>query len=345
MLGKLTITILLISVISAVQASWRNTISVVGSSTVFPFITVVAERFGKSTKFPTPKVESTGTGGGIKLFCSGVDIDTPDMTNASRRMKPTELGTCISNGVTDVVEVLVGFDGIVFSNAIEAPTIEITTREIYLALAAEVPENKDSTTLIRNPYSKWSEINPELPDTEITVYGPPPTSGTRDAFVELIMEAGCAQYSFIAALADVNEDKFKQLCHSLRDDGRYIDSGENDNLIVRKLTTNKDAFGVFGFSFLDQNTDSLKGTRINGALPTFEEIADGSYPISRPLYVYVKSAHVDNVPGMKEFLEELISDASMGEEGYLADRGLIPLKPDVRRTVRNAVINLEILEL
>lgn len=340
------IALLLISIITlSTHARWRDTISVVGSSTVFPFITVVAERFGKSSDFPTPKIESTGTGGGIKLFCSGVDIDTPDMTNASRRIKQSELSICKENGVENVIELLVGFDGIVVANATDAPSVSITTAELFLALASQVPSLEDPNVLVDNSYKKWSDVSESLPDTEITVYGPPPTSGTRDAFVELIMEEGCRSFKVFRDIAQQDSQQFKDVCHTLRDDGHYIETGENDNLIVRKLSSNKEAFGVFGFSFLDQNTDTLKGAEINGSEPTFAEISAGTYPISRPLYIYVKSAHVNRVPGMSEFLSELVSESAMGNQGYLAERGLIPLQPDIAATVRSTVINLQSLEL
>ena len=326
-------------------AEGRDTISVVGSSTVYPFSTVVAERFGKSTEFNTPKIESTGTGGGMKLFCSGLGVDTPDMSNASRRIKKSELDMCMENGVKEVVEVFVGYDGIVFSNAVGSPNIEISLKEIFLALAKEVPNPNGSETLVANPYTTWDQINKSLPKAKIAVYGPPPTSGTRDAFAELAMEGGCKAFPWIKAMKSSDKNKYKSVCHSVREDGAYIESGENDNLIVQKLTANPEAFGIFGFSFLDQNSDTLQGSKVSGAYPTFEAISDGSYPVSRPLYFYVKKAHVGQVPGIMEFLKEFTSDAAMGEEGYLTDKGLIPLSQDKLEAVRTSVMDLKALSL
>ena len=335
----------LAAVATTSMAAGRDTISVVGSSTVYPFSTVVAERFGKATDFATPKIESTGTGGGMKLFCAGVGVDTPDMSNASRRIKASELKMCKENGVDEVVEVLVGYDGIVFSNAIEAPNISISLQDIFLALAKEIPNPDGSETLIENPYMKWNEINPSLPDMNISVYGPPPTSGTRDAFAELGLEGGCKAYGWIKALKKKDKNRYKSICHSVREDGAYIETGENDNLIVQKLTTNPKAFGVFGFSFLDQNSDTLQGAMVSGAYPTFEDIADGAYPISRPLYFYVKKAHVGKVPGIMEFLEEFTSEDAIGEEGYTTDKGLIPLNIDKLEEMRKSVMSLQSVSL
>lgn len=345
MFNKKLIGLGLIAATTLVSAAGRDTISVVGSSTVYPFSTVVAERFGKSTNFSTPKIESTGTGGGMKLFCAGNGIDTPDMSNASRRMKKSELEMCKANGVAEVTEVLIGHDGIVFSNANSSPLVKISRKEIYLALAKEIPNPDGSENLIANPYTSWNEINPSLPAKKIAVYGPPPTSGTRDAFAELVLEGGCKQYGWIKAMKKKNKSKYKEVCHSVREDNVYIESGENDNLIVKKLTSNPDAFGVFGFSFLDQNLDTLQGSEVDGATPTFEAISDGSYPVSRPLYFYVKKSHVGKVPGMMEFLDEFTSEAAMGEEGYLTDKGLIPLDAAKMAEVRKSVMALENLSL
>jgi len=345
MFYKTIIGLSLAALATSTLAAGRDTISVVGSSTVYPFSTVVAERFGKATEFATPKIESTGTGGGMKLFCAGVGIDTPDMSNASRRIKASELEMCKANGVKEVVEVLVGFDGIVFSNAVGSPNIEISLQEIFLALAKEIPNPDGSATLIENPYTTWNEINPSLPSYKISVYGPPPTSGTRDAFAELGLEGGCKTYDWIKALKKSDKNRYKSICHSVREDGAYIESGENDNLIVQKLTTNPDAFGIFGFSFLDQNSDTLQGSKVNGSYPTFDDIADGSYPISRPLYFYVKKAHVGKVPGMLEFLTEFLSEDAIGEEGYTTDKGLIPLDPERLDALRTSVLNLESVQL
>lgn len=315
----------------------RDQISIVGSSTVYPFATVVAERFGQTTEFKTPKIESTGSGGGMKLFCSGIGVEHPDITNASRRIKKSEFDNCQANGVTDITEVLIGYDGIAVANSVKAPKLELTRRDIYLALAKMVPNHDGSETFVPNPYRNWSHVNPALPDTAIEVLGPPPTSGTRDAFAELALEGGCKTFPWVKALKDTDKGQYKEMCHSVREDGAYIESGENDNLIVQKLQANPNALGVFGYSFLDQNANAVQGSLIDGQEPTFETIADGSYPVSRPLYFYVKQAHVGVIPGIAEYLAEFTSEAAWGGEGYLADKGMIPLGDDERADMAAAV--------
>jgi phosphate transport system substrate-binding protein len=305
------------------QAS-RDAISIVGSSTVYPFTTTVAEQFGRQGRFKTPKVESTGTGGGIKLFCNGVGPQYPDIANASRRMRPAELQQCQQNGVREVVEVMVGFDGIVLAENKAAKTINLTRREVFLALAKNVPDPANPTALIANPYVNWSDINKSLPNHKIEVLGPPPTSGTRDSFVELYMEAGCRTFPWLNSLREVDEPRFKRACGTIREDGAYVEAGENDNLIVQKLTANPNAVGVFGYSFLEENLDKLKGSVVDGVAPTYDTIASGKYPASRSMYIYVKKAHVGVIPGINEFVAEFVSDKALGEEGYLADKGLIP---------------------
>jgi len=317
----------------------RDYIYIVGSSTVYPFSTVVAERFGRATEFKTPKVESTGSGGGLKLFCDGIGVDYPDIANASRAIKPSEVERCAANGVKDIVEVKIGYDGIVIANALSAPHLALTRRDIFLALAGEVPGAADGE-LMPNPYRTWKDVNPSLPATRIEVLGPPPTSGTRDAFVELAMEGGCKSIPWIAALEKADSGRFKQICHTIREDGAFIEAGENDNLIVQKLVANPTAFGIFGFSFLDQNAEKVQGSSIDGVEPTFEAIADGGYPVSRPLFFYVKKAHVDVIPGLRGFLREFTSDRAWGEEGYLSDRGLIPMTDAERGEVSAAVRDL-----
>ena len=324
--------------------SARDYIYIVGSSTVYPFSTVVAERFGRGTEFKTPKVESTGSGGGLKLFCDGVGVDYPDITNSSRAIKASEVDTCASNGVKEVIEVKIGYDGIVFANAMGATAVDLTLGEIFLALAKQVPGEADGD-LIDNPYESWAQINPELPDVKIEVLGPPPTSGTRDAFVELAMEGGCRSIPWINDLRSSDSDRYLSICHTIREDGAFIEAGENDNLIVQKLEANPNAFGIFGFSFLDQNAEKVKGAGINGVTPTFDAIADGDYPISRPLFFYAKKAHVGVIPGLREFLREFTSPRAWGEEGYLSERGLIPLPDDERSEVGAAVRNLTPLPL
>lgn len=299
-------------------------IQIVGSSTVYPFVTVVAESFGNNTDFKTPIVESTGTGGGFKLFCAGLGDASPDLANASRAIKASEKKLCAKNGVTDITEIKIGFDGIVLANAKGAIQYDFSKKILFLALAKQIPVDGK---LVKNPHQKWSDIDSSLPDIKIEVYGPPTTSGTRDAFVELVMEPSCKNLpEFKAAYAD--KKARKQACHLLREDGRYIEAGENDNLIVQKLQSNSKALGIFGFSFLDQNGDIVQGSHIAGIEPTFENISDGSYGISRSLYVYVKDAHVGKTSGLQEFITELVSDDAAGEFGYLTEKGLIPLPSD-----------------
>jgi len=303
---------LLVALVAACPAIARDQINIVGSSTVFPFSTTVAERFGKSTEFKTPVVESTGSGGGLKLFCAGVGERYPDIANASRRIKASEVEKCAANGVNEIIEAKIGFDGIVLANSREAAQMEISTRDIFLALAKDVPNGEGATQ--PNPYTTWDEINPELPAIKIEVLGPPPTSGTRDAFAELALEGGCKSFDWIKALKKTDKSAYKALCHRIREDGAYIEAGENDNLIVQKLQANPTAFGIFGYSFLEQNSDSLQGSIVNGVPPEFEEIADGNYPIARSLYFYVKQAHIGMIPGIEAFLAEFTQEDTWGEE-------------------------------
>ena len=340
-------------------AEARDQIQIVGSSTVFPFATAVAEQFGKSTDFSTPVIESTGSGGGMKLFCKGVGVATPDITNASRRIKSSEFEKCQKNGVKEIVEVLIGYDGIAIANAKGKPPMELSRKDIYLALAKMVPGPDGK--MIENPNKTWKDVNSALPATKIEVLGPPPTSGTRDAFAELAMQKGAEQIADIKALrkmkadqkADIEamvaklgiekawaaavkkkgekakgKDVVKIIGRSVREDGAYIEAGENDNLIVNKLVANPDALGIFGFSFLDQNSDKVQGSVIDGLAPTFEAIAAGEYKVSRPLYFYVKKAHIGTVPGIEEYLKSFVSEDAIGPEGFLVDKGLIPLGED-----------------
>jgi len=345
-MNKLNLLITAAAVTFSAQAfsAGRDYISIVGSSTVYPFATVVAERFGKSTDFKTPKIESTGTGGGMKLFCKSNAVDTADITNASRRMKSSEFKMCQDNGVTDIVEVLIGYDGIVVANDINSHDFDLTTKDLYLALAKQVPTEKDGE-LIDNPYTMWNEVNASLPNVKIEVLGPPPTSGTRDAFVELAMEGGCKKFDWIKATKSTDKSSYKSICHTVREDGAYVEAGENDNLIIQKLQKNPDALGIFGFSFLDQNSDLVKGSKVNGHSPEFETIATNDYPVSRPLYFYIKKAHVGKIPGIAEFLKEFTSEKAMGDEGYLTDKGLIPLGEEKYNEVSTDVKNLNNLSL
>lgn len=331
------------TVAGSAQAAQRDTINIVGSSTVFPFATVVAENFGKETKFNTPKIESTGSGGGMKLFCAGTGVNTPDITNASRRMKKKEFELCMKNGVTSVTEVLIGFDGIAIANSKQAPQMDLTRKDIFLALAKDVPNAEGK--LVSNPYKTWKEVNNALPNTKIEVLGPPPTSGTRDAFVELVMEAGAKAFPNLKALRKSDKKAFKKIAHAMREDGAFIEAGENDNLIVQKLEKNADALGIFGYSFLEQNSDKVQGSKVDGLVPEFETIASGEYKVSRPLYFYVKNAHVGKIPGIKEYVARFTSEDAIGEEGYLLDKGLIPLAEEEQEIVRKDVKSLKKLAL
>ncbi len=330
-------------IIAASHAVAREQINIVGSSTVYPFSTVVAEQFGKRTRFKTPKVESTGSGGGLKLFCEGVGENTPDIANASRRIKQKEIDKCHQNGVTDIIETKFGYDGIVVANAKTSPKISLSLKQIFLALAKEVPAPNGAEAFVANPYEKWSDMDASLPDTAIAVYGPPPTSGTRDAFVEIALEGGCKKFAWIKAIKKTDKRKYKEHCHTIREDGAYIEASENDNLIVHKLKANPNSFGIFGYSFLDQNTDSVKGAEVEGVAPEFEAIVDGSYPISRALYFYAKKAHIGLIPGIKEYLQEFVSDRASGDSGYLLDKGMIPLSEDGRRKQKEMVRSLAIV--
>lgn len=316
----------------------RDSIHIVGSSTVYPFATTVSEHFGKKG-FKTPKVESTGTGGGFKLFCAGVGEAHPDISNASRPITESEKNTCAQNGVKDIIEVKIGYDGITLAVSRKAQPVALTTKDIFLALAKQVPDPKDESKIIPNPYKTWKEVNPSLPDVRIEVYGPPPTSGTRDAFLELAMEAGAKQIPSLKDLSKKDEKQFKAIAHVIREDGAYIDAGENDNLIVQKLEANPKALGIFGFSYLDQNQDKIQGCPINGVAPTFENIASGAYPLSRPLYFYVKKAHVGVIPGIKEYVEEFLSEKAIGDNGYCVEKGLIPLPKAEREKLRSSAMS------
>lgn len=306
--------------VASISAQARDQIRIIGSSTVFPFSTAVAEQFGKTTSFKAPVVESTGSGGGLKLFCAGVGVFHPDITNSSRKIKKGEVETCAKNGVTPI-EYEIGYDGIVIANDKSGPLFNLTKKHIFLALAKKVPQGTD---MVDNPYKLWSDIDPSLPAIKIEVLGPPPTSGTRDAFVELAMEGGAKQFKILADLRKSNKKAFKTIAHTLREDGAFIEAGENDNLIVQKLQANPSALGIFGFSFLDQNSDVLRGSPVGGVEPTFENIASGDYGISRSLQYYVKKQHVGVIPGIEEYVE--LFKRMQVEDGPLSDKGLIPLQ-------------------
>lgn len=329
--------------VSAAATFGRDQIRIVGSSTVYPFSTATAEAFGRGSNFKTPIVESTGSGGGMRLFCAGTGEAHPDITNASRRIKASEVALCAENDITDIVEVKIGYDGIVLANSRKAEPMDITLAQLFLALAKETPDGNGG--LQANPHTKWSDIDASLPDVKIEVLGPPPTSGTRDAFVELAMEGGCQTFDFLSEMKSSDKDQFKVTCHTIREDGAFIEAGENDNLIVQKLDVNPAAFGVFGYSFLDQNAGAVQGSSISGIASSFENISDGTYPVARSLYFYLKTDHVEHVPGLESFVSEFTSEAAIGPDGYLSDKGLIPMQDEERSSVRASVENLTSLSL
>ena len=326
---SIALTLLAAFGLSSVEA--RDTLKIVGSSTVYPFATVVAEEFGRADNgFKAPIIESTGSGGGLKLFCAGKGPSTPDVTNASRRIKMKEVKLCAKNGITDITEMKIGFDGIVVANAKSGPTVQLTRKDLYLALAKEVPIGIMDGVTGPNPYKTWNQVRAGLPNIPIVVYGPPPTSGTRDAFAEIALSGGCNEIPWIKKMKKKDKKAWKKLCRTVREDGPYVEAGENDNLIIQKLTSNKDSFGVFGFSFLDQNKDKVKGAVIDGVAPTFDAIASGDYKVSRSLFFYVKNDHVGVIPGVQEYMEFFMKDDAVGDDGYLVDKGLIPLPAATR---------------
>ena len=311
---KTLVCVILATAVTTGQSMARegDQISIVGSSTVFPFSTIVAERFAKNTDFKAPVIESTGTGGGAKLFCSGIGLEHPDVTNASRAMKSSEKEKCAENGITPV-EYMIGFDGITFSNSNKAKKYSLTKEEIFKAVSAKVmSEGK----MVDNNFKTWSDINPSLPNVKIDVLAPPPSSGTRDAFVELVMHDTCKK------VYKMSKADYKASCSALREDGAVTEAGENDNLIIEKLAANQDRFGIFGYSFLDQNKDKVQGSVVNGVAPSMETIADSSYKVSRPLFFYVKQEHVGVIPGLQEFADYFMSLTVSGSP--LEAAGLIP---------------------
>ncbi|MFN3815346.1 substrate-binding domain-containing protein [Brevundimonas sp.] len=318
----------------------RDTVWVAGSSTVFPFTTRVAENFAQRSGGVAPRVESLGTGGGIAAFCAGVGQQTPDIANASRRMKASEFDQCVANGVTDIIEIMIGYDGIVIATARDGADFAFTGGDLYLALANEVPGGGG---FVANPNARWDQVRAGLPAQRIQVYGPPPTSGTRDSWLELGMAHSAEAVPQMAALAASDPDRFETLSHTLREDSAWIDAGENDNAIVQTLTRTPGALGVFGFSFLEQNRDVVKAASIDGVAPTVETIASGEYPISRSMFIYVKKAHIGVIPNLEQFVAEYVSENSMGRGGYLQDRGLIPLMPDAFAAQREVVASQTIM--
>lgn len=300
----------------------RNYVNIVGSSTVYPFTATIAEKFGKRyRRFRTPTVEATGTGGGMKLFCSGIGHKYPDFVNASRKIKASEVKNCRENGINKISEIKIGYDGIVLANSIEGKKINLSKTQLFFALASKIPQNGK---LVPNPITNWSQIHKSLPDQEIRIYGPPPTSGTRDAFVELVMEDFCVKNKIFKAKYP-NKKVRKKICHTIRSDGHFIEAGENDNLILQKLRNDSEAFGIFGYSFVGENKNTIQAATINYIEPNSKTIASSKYKISRPLFIYFKQEHLPLIKGMKEFVQTILSQDAIGQEGYLTQKGLIPL--------------------
>jgi phosphate transport system substrate-binding protein len=337
---KILLTSSLLVLIAAPAFAARDQIRIVGSSTVYPFTTAVAEAFGKASG-KTPVVESTGTGGGMKLFCAGVGEDKPDFTNASRRIKKSEFEECIKNGVTEIVEIKVGFDGLSVAQSNKGKPFELTKTQLFLALAKNIPD-KDGN-MIANPNKMWSDVDASLPATKIEVLGPPPTSGTRDSFAELAMGQGAEKIASLKALKEKDVKAYDAIWKTMREDGAYVEAGENDNLIVQKLEANPDAVGVFGYSFLEQNAQALNDIKIDGVGASYETIADGSYKMSRPLFIYAKKQHIGVIPGMTEFIAEYASEKALGPDGYLADKGLITLPEDQAAKSMEAAKSLAVI--
>ena len=309
----------------------REQIHIVGSATVYPFTTVVAEQFGQGGKFKTPIVESTGTGGGFKLFCEGVGENTPDINDASRPITTSEKQLCEKNGVTNILEIPIGYDGIAIAAKKGTQLLNLSKKTIFLALARELPDKNGN--MVKNPYKSWHEIDSALPDNEIEVYGPPPTSGTRDAFVELVMNKGCEEAKIYP-----DETSRKKYCSLLREDGKFVEDGDDNNVVVQKLSANEKALGILVYSFAHENAGKVQASKIDGVLPNLETIESGQYSVSRKLYIYIKQQHIGIVTGLAEFIKEFISENAIGEYGYLIDRGLLPLKSEDRKKLREVII-------
>jgi len=303
---RLLLIVFIMSLMTTISYA-RDQIKIVGSSTVYPFSTVVAERFGKSGKFKTPVIESTGTGGGMKLFCAGIGVNTPDMSNASRKIKTKEIKLCKDNGVTEITQVIVGLDGIAFTSSVQGKQYNFTKKQLWEAMSS-----------LGSKPTKWSDIDSSLPDYKIAILTPPATSGTRDAWNSLVMKKGCPE--------EILKEQGKKACYLLREDGPVIEVGENDTLIINKLVGEPSYFGIFGFSYYDNSKDKVQAHLIEDVKISLKSIQDGSYPISRPLYFYVKDQHIGVIPGIDKFVKEFTSKKAAGPRGYLLDLGLVPLK-------------------
>lgn len=334
----MAILVLVFQVISINNALAREEIRIVGSSTVFPFSALVSEWFSRNTGNASPVVESTGTGGGFKAFCSGVGEQTPDIVNASRTISKKERARCKANGVS-IYEIVIGYDGVTISRNINSEVINMTRKDLYRALAKVVFDPKSGGKRVKNPYKTWKDVNSFLPDTPIKVYGPPPSSGTRDSFAMLVMEYGALQDHSMLTIRKTNKNLFIALAHGIREDGVYIDTIENDNIVVQKLKSDEEAFGIFGYSYFEQNKDLLYAVKIEGTSPSVKTISNGRYAISRPLYFYIKKSHLGLIKGLKEYILEFISNDASGEFGYLSEKGLIPLPQNKRKSSRRKIIS------
>jgi phosphate transport system substrate-binding protein len=332
-------TVLLAAVSAPTIAQARDQMRVVGSSTVYPFAKAVAERVAQANpKLKAPIIESTGTGGGFKLFCAGIGERFPDLSNASRRIKASEAKQCAANGVTSVTEIQIGVDGLALATAKGTPIGSLTQRDVYMAIA-KAPFGKP------NKAKTWKDVNPKLPAIAIRVYGPPPTSGTRDSLHELMLIPGCNTDKSMADLKKTDESRYAAICTGIREDGAYVEAGENDNLIVQKLAANPNTLGFFGYSFLEENLSKLKGVSINGVRPTYDSIATFQYPGARPMFIYVKNAHVNAVPAIRAFMTEFTKETTIGPKGYLKQVGLVASPTAVRASSRQAASNLTPLNL
>ncbi|WP_029914324.1 substrate-binding domain-containing protein [Pelobacter seleniigenes] len=327
----LWLLVIALSPLCAAAAGWpRDRIQIVGSSTVFPFARAVSENFAKNTGHPSPQLSSTGSGGGFQLFCQGNGPEFPDISNSSRRIKPAEIDLCRTHGVTDIVEIKIGYGGIVLANLNTAPEFSLSNRDIFLALAARVPVQGEEGRLIANPYTRWQQLDRSLPDQQIIVLGPPLTSGTRDLFTELAMERGCQSIPWIRALKKHHKQQYREICETIRDDGTFIEAGERDELIVKALHSRPMAFGIFGYNFLARDRKHLQGAAIEQVLPSPANIVSGAYPLARSLYFYIKKAHLAQVPGLKDYVAEFTSDPAWGPDGYLAELNLIVMPAEER---------------
>ena len=319
-----------------VLSASAGNINIVGSSTVYPFSTIAAERFSQSGNFSAPKIEATGSGGGFKLFCKGTGLDTPSIVNSSRRMQKSEQHLCAKNGVGEVLEVKLGYDGIVVAQSLQSEEMVLSNKQLFLALAKKI---MGENGLIDNPNETWQDVDSSLPPVAIKVYGPPPTSGTRDSFAELALGDGCSSFAELKAIEKTDKMRYKAICQGIREDGAYIEQGENDNIIIQKLVSNTDSLGIFGFSFLEENPDKVRGIVIEKVAPIFENITDRKYSLSRSLFFYVKLSHYGKVKDLQEFVEFFAQPEVMGEEGFLSDSGLIPLTENEYNEMEDAILS------